>query len=989
MKIHHIFAIFLFAISSALVSPLALANQGPDSAGNLKLSDYEYFTLYPRLDKAFRALEAGEESVAIREFKHVQQRVPQNVPVLLMLVEAYRHFGRNDEAEKALRLALQDHPHDQRLLTQLDALPVTLIEITNVTELQDAARSCEAKPSEVCRNHVGYGALRLGEFDVTLRQLDDTAYAATTSAKLLQEALLERLIHTKNWQRIDDFQTRFADKHQLTEEARRRWFQALMNGGLDVRFLALQAEGVFPGPAYSLDYAANLLARNDKKKLHDYLQSTNPVFVSAEQERSWIYLLTVVDAWAGSKLLEGFEPHFPDNSAFVADMLLPDTLERADPDAAVALLKHLPPDEYLNERYQISRLRGDREEALRVAQAVYHRDGQTPQALDLYTWRLLELGDEEAAFRALVESYPFDLQSDLGLTLLTRLHVLLPSHQATLSPTEHTLLMARLATPALRERQATSALYRGNCNNLKDLLGDFSEAYGYDTWTTIAHCYQGGQAPGVVAHAYERAVARAGAPHDHAALAFQYFELQDYATANEAWKQIAEAMLTDEQLQAAARTADLATDMARRDHLLTLARERGLDNTEDYWWLMSRTPLAQDDLELALSYLDRARAVEPTARVDAMRAEILRRQGSLPEAEVAVMNAIRLEPQNAHHQASLGYIKWDLNQMREAKVTHETALRAFPDDLGLVRHLSFIDERLDEVETAQGHIKRIVDDIDDQAELVPLTEEQTQERFDFRRMHEQVGRKWTLSANASLGLTRESRSGYDPASGNAEALGHRSFSQIELDYKIGKNQIIQDDQLSAYGRIFADSGEQGHFMPLRNPMLGVGLRWKPLREQILFLSLEQQIPLSHHGKADTLIRMSGSFFNQGQYSDDWHPNGSGWFAQNLYLDAGHYFRRNAQTWTIDYRISWHQKITSNQTIEPYLRAQTYGYRESHTVGAHLLAMGVRWNIWLGARRYDAWPHKFSIGIEAQRKLHSFHQDTDNKNSIFLNIGFHW
>ncbi len=81
-------------------------------------------------------------------------------------------------------------------------------------------------------------------------------------------------------------------------------------------------------------------------------------------------------------------------------------------------------------------------------------------------------------------------------------------------------------------------------------------------------------------------------------------------------------------------------------------------------------------------------------------------------------------------------------------------------------------------------------------------------------------------------------------------------------------------------------------MPVKNPMSGTGLRWKPLRDQIFFLAVEQQLPLNgQNGASDTMLRASASFFNGGKYSDEWHPNGSGWFAQNLYLDAAQYIRR--------------------------------------------------------------------------------------------------
>ncbi len=135
--------------------------------------------------------------------------------------------------------------------------------------------------------------------------------------------------------------------------------------------------------------------------------------------------------------------------------------------------------------------------------------------------------------------------------------------------------------------------------------------------------------------------------------------------------------------------------------------------------------------------------------------------------------------------------------------------------------------------------------------------------------------------------------------------------------------------------------KNGVMMPVKNPMSGTGLRWKPLRDQIFFLAVEQQLPLNgQNGASDTMLRASASFFNGGKYSDEWHPNGSGWFAQNLYLDAAQYIRpRDIQAWTADYRVSWHQKVANGQTIEPYAHVQDNGYRDKGTQGAQLGGVG--------------------------------------------------
>ncbi|WP_250694991.1 type VI secretion system tip protein TssI/VgrG, partial [Escherichia coli] len=236
---------------------------------------------------------------------------------------------------------------------------------------------------------------------------------------------------------------------------------------------------------------------------------------------------------------------------------------------------------------------------------------------------------------------------------------------------------------------------------------------------------------------------------------------------------------------------------------------------------------------------------------------------------------------------------------------------------------------------------------------------------------------------------------FDDATGREQVYIHAqknmdSYGQLEAEYRIGRNMLLEGDLLSVYSRVFADTGENGVMMPVKNPMSGTGLRWKPLRDQIFFLAVEQQLPLNgQNGASDTMLRASASFFNGGKYSDEWHPNGSGWFAQNLYLDAAQYIRQDIQAWTADYRVSWHQKVANGQTIEPYAHVQDNGYRDKGTQGAQLGGVGVRWNIWTGETHYDAWPHKVSLGVEYQHTFKAINQRNGERNNAFLTIGVHW
>lgn len=227
---------------------------------------------------------------------------------------------------------------------------------------------------------------------------------------------------------------------------------------------------------------------------------------------------------------------------------------------------------------------------------------------------------------------------------------------------------------------------------------------------------------------------------------------------------------------------------------------------------------------------------------------------------------------------------------------------------------------------------------------------------------------------------------------NVLLLRHERSSLPLGKFLVTEGVISQEtlDRVLTIQRELQVSMQSGVMMPVKNPMSGTGLRWKPLRDQIFFLAVEQQLPLNgQNGASDTMLRASASFFNGGKYSDEWHPNGSGWFAQNLYLDAAQYIRQDIQAWTADYRVSWHQKVANGQTIEPYAHVQDNGYRDKGTQGAQLGGVGVRWNIWTGETHYDAWPHKVSLGVEYQHTFKAINQRNGERNNAFLTIGVHW
>ena len=238
--------------------------------------------------------------------------------------------------------------------------------------------------------------------------------------------------------------------------------------------------------------------------------------------------------------------------------------------------------------------------------------------------------------------------------------------------------------------------------------------------------------------------------------------------------------------------------------------------------------------------------------------------------------ALELEPNNSNTQAALGYALWDSGDIAQSREMLEQAHKGLPDDPALIRQLAYVNQRLDDMPATQHYARLVIDDIDNQALITPLTPEQNQQRFNFRRLHEEVGRRWTFSFDSSIGLRSGAMSTANNNVGGA-ALGksYRSYGQLEAEYRIGRTCCWKATCSSVYSRVFADTGENGVMMPVKIRCPAPVYAGSAARSD-LFLPVEQQLPLNgQNGASDTMLRASASFFNGGKYSDEWHPNGSG------------------------------------------------------------------------------------------------------------------
>ncbi|WP_297199577.1 tetratricopeptide repeat protein [uncultured Pluralibacter sp.] len=980
-------ALSLLVVS--LLSSGALAQTTLDtSAKGLGLSDYRHFVIYPHLERAMRAQKSNDEKTALAEFRHAHEQAPDNVPLALFLAEAYRHFGHNNQAREVLAGQLKRNPNDPRLQQQLDAIPTLSTPVTTVEALLALQKKCDAAPNARCRSETGQYALKFNRLDIARAQLADADFARTAQGKALENGILQRAIYLKEWTTADALFSQRQQRRALSAAERQQWFDVLLAGHLDARVIALQSAGTFTSARRQLEYAGSLASRNQTAELQRYLAGHRPRFDTREQEQSWLYLISRYSQNAPAALA-AYAPRFAENRRYAAGAALPAAMRAGDYDRARRLLNALPDNELLAERYALSAATGDRQQTLRFARQLYQRAPQDMARLDTLSWQLMQNGRGQEAASLLLGRYPFTGAPAQQQALIIRLAGLLKQYPQLASRAQLARLDSPLASPALREAQSQLPGGENSCGHTRRLLGDLSARYGAAAWSTLAECYSA-DLPGMALYAQQQAAQRQPGVWQQRAVAYRAYAVEDYSAALRAWKALPSNEMSNEDLMAAANTAQAAGDAAARDRWTDDAKRRGLNNSEAWWWLHAQRYLPEQP-NRAIADLNRAIAIEPTPRALSTRAALYRTQGHTAKAIADLRQALLIDPDNGDTEAALGYALWSNKEYVASRSALEKALHKAPDDPQIIRQLMYVNERLGNIPHTQQYAENVIDELDADASVAPLTPAQKQEHFDVGRLHEDMGRRWSFNLNTSIGLSsgRTSSSTAQPG-GSSPGQSYRSFGQMEAEYRLGRNVLVNGDILSVYSRVFADTGGSSVAMPVKNPILGPGLRWKPLYDYTFFLAIEQEIPLDHHhGRRNTMLRASASFLNNGKYSDDWHPNGNGWFAQNLYLDAAQYLRDDTQAWTADYRASWHQKVANAQTVEPYAHVQLNGNRDRHTEGNQLGGVGVRWNIWTGQTQYDAWPHKLSVGLEYQRTFKAINQDAGKKNNLFLTLGVHW
>ncbi|AHX16222.1 hypothetical protein CH75_07030 [Dyella jiangningensis] len=954
-----------------------------------EVSRYQKFVVYPHQQAGYAALAAAkdaakagdkakaaaEEAKAVAEFERARELAPKDVRTALDLAEAYRRSGSETRARRVM--------DEQRRYTPDDAS----VRAWEASTAAAPAVDCRTDMGAVCRSQRGFDALKQGDLAKVEAELAATDFARTTEGRALRHALVQRAIYLGDESRAEA-QLGILDRDdKLSAEERGQWFQLLLKQGKWDEARQLQSRGGLDAPAQDLAFAQAIARGGDRQQLASYLASRQPAFEKEADERQWIYLMSQTGR-AQPALLAGYAPRYPANVMFQARLLVPQSMARGDHVAAQRMLARVPADSFREERFTLALEQGRYADARQQAEALIAQpDGY--RLLDSLSYRLMEAGSPADAKDLLMASYPF-AGNPGSASMFARLAVLAGEQPALFaSGDDRDRLRRPLESVPLRMAQVRVLGALHDCDGIRTVMSDFSSEYPADMWRQLGDCYSGDR-PGLAEYAYAEANRRQPDSDVTRALAYQAYSAKDYATALQAWQQVPAAHMKPVDLMAAANTAITADEPAIARSWLETYVAQGGPKDHNYWWLLAQADEPRDPA-LARADLENAIALHPDPRYYQRLAALQTQDGEPQAALLSLQRASVLSPDDAALAASLGYAYLQAGEPEKARTQFESASRTNPDDPALTRQLLYVHQQLGDNEQAQAYAARAIDQLgpstDGAAAGDGSQEDEDEQLYTLRRLHEDLGRKWRFNADMSLGDSVSSA-----ANAAAPGVSYRSYLQLEGQYRFDPSLTGGDiNTLAAYARVFAGSGASGGFWPVNAPMLGVGLHWKPLRSQNIVLTAEQQTPLSNNRDThnDTMLRASGSWAFGTQYSDDWHAPGRSWITQNFYVDLAYYLRAEETVATLDYTLGWEHKLVEGQAIEPYVHLQYTGIDRAHGLGYEKdgrMGIGLQWNLWFGETRYDAYPHRLSLALEGQHAFTSYLRET---NVVFLIVRTQW
>lgn len=731
---------------------------------------------------------------------------------------------------------------------------------------------------------------------------------------------------------------------------------------------------------------AEWLSRHDRESALQELRGCR----AEDDPQTWLVLaqrLSATDLLAGQTLPEPWE-------SSRHERLLEAWHAQGRDDLALVWLARQPQTPALSRRRaELLQASGQLQAAERQWLDDYRRTGDL-QALDQASFLALQAGRREDARQWLEQAFE-KRRGKLPTALLQRLGGLYTEVGSTFEP-----IRARALLPHLDAQGRVALLGRlaesGDCAWVSQAIGDSPQNPG--ELRVLGRCAMP-QRPGEAVVFYRTALAQ-GDEASRLPLAYALEAAGDAPGALRIWRQLPLPQLDHIARLTAARSALGAGDLATAEQYWQRAEARSADD----WALGAAIAQAHGDLPLALQRQRTALTLRPNASHYYAAAATAQAAGEARQSSDWLAEAVRLDPQqpryNADYAMRLAAARTP-DERRTSIARLERATHDYPEDYRLGETLAWRYDEAEDSAAARRELRRV---IDLEQEPVAADDEygsMEARRYRQRRAHETLSRRdsFTLASTWSpAGVTSVATPSGSSAGGQRRASSQNVQMAI-WDHALGEEPTRNGSSLSVYGRALA--GANGRKLYNQYLAAGVGLRYKPFGELNLNLYAElykqNEYPdggfdgerwnkiwtpekferrVRHRDRyaqtsTDYLLRATASFLDQGAYRNDWRIDEQAWSERSLYLDAAWWTKAGDHQWLSRFQQGhvWKLHTESAQTL------MLYGFGEFSTQDPDndwrqdlRSGIGLRWQLWYGDSRYNAFPAHVTVRTEYQLGL---------------------
>jgi adsorption protein A len=531
--------------------------------------------------------------------------------------------------------------------------------------------------------------------------------------------------------------------------------------------------------------------------------------------------------------------------------------------------------------------------ALAQIDAIARTGGAGAPALRAAGYLHTEMGDDAravAAFRKALAAGDTELQTRKALAYLLDKG---DDRQAALD--EHLAVLKREAAPEnevavarayarLNQNQQALSHYRsalaatadGDVRQLAALNAEIGNVYESDKDYGAAHVY------------WEKAAAAADSPELEIQLAY------------------AEEVLGKPE-QARARLSNLKFDKMSSASRLVL-----LDQ-------FARLNRATGDIQVAAQYTDMALAIEPNADRYYQRALDSLRLQQKEAGRVNLEKAMELAPDNPEFALQLAYLHKQEGSAAAAIPLFEKALQLDPSRSNVYADLAYANVETGSNQEALGWFHKA---IDDKAAALGGEQASNPQLYGMRQQVRAMTQGYRFDVYQS----------YRPSSGSGAASVVPGFVSGGVIPSQGGAELLYQPENAGYnnGRVLRFFGRSlwsnrpgSMRIDPHSVQGGVGLEYKPLGDENIYLGVERLFPIGRDALSNWLLRASWGYSN----GYDLRPDQDSWNQTILYADAG-YLAQHDKTRSLYFegRQGWVKKIGSALMVTPHVMAAARGQR---------------------------------------------------------------